>query len=52
MTDKYGFAGEIYIRLLYEEAPYYYVGIIDRSGGCNAFLMNAETGKILARRQS
>ena len=52
MTDKYGFSGEIYIRLLYEDAPYYYVGIINRNGGCDAFLMNAETGKILARRQS
>lgn len=52
MTDKYGFAGEIYIRLLYEDAPYYYVGVINRNGGCNAFLMNGETGKILAHRQS
>ena len=52
MTDKYGFAGEIYIRLLYEDAPYYYVGVIRRDGGCNAFLMNAETGKILAKRES
>ena len=52
MTDKYGFAGEIYIRLLYEDAPYYYVGVINRQGGCHAFLMNAETGKILAKRES
>lgn len=52
MTDKYGFAGEIYMRLLYEDAPYYYVGVINRNGGCHAFLMNGETGKILAHRQS
>ena len=52
MTDKYGFAGEIYIRLLYEDAPYYYIGIINRQGDCNAFLLNAETGKILARRNN
>ena len=52
MTDKYGFKGEIYLRLLYEDAPYYYVGIIDRQGNCTAFLMNAETGKILAQRQT
>ena len=52
MTDKYGFAGEIYLRLLYEDAPYYYVGISNRNGTCNAFLLNGETGKILARRQS
>ena len=52
MTDKYGFAGEIYLRLIYEDAPYYYVGIIERSGKTNAFLINAQTGKILAKRQS
>jgi hypothetical protein len=50
LTDKYGFAGEIYLRLIYEDAPYYYVGIIDRNGKVNAFLLNGETGKILAKR--
>ena len=49
LTDKYGFAGEIYIRLIYEDLPYYYVGVIDRNGKVNAFLMNAQTGKILAK---
>lgn len=52
LTDKHGFAGEIYLRLLFEGSPYYYIGVIDRNGNCNAFLMNAETGKILAHRQS
>ena len=52
MTDKYGFTGEIYIRLIYEDAPYYYVGIIDRNGGINAFLINATSGKILATRKT
>ena len=52
LTDQYGFAGEIYIRLIYEENPYYYVGIIDRNGNINAFLLNAQTGKILAKRTS
>jgi len=52
MTDKYGFTGEIYLRLIYEDAPYYYVGVIDRNGGINAFLINAQTGKILAKRKS
>ncbi len=51
LTDEYGFAGEIYLRLLYEDSPYYYVGIIDREGNIQAFLLNAETGKILARRE-
>ena len=52
LTDKYGFAGEIYIRLIYEENPYYYVGIIDKNGKINAFLLNAQTGKLLAKRIS
>lgn len=51
LTDDYGFAGEIYIRLLYEEALYYYVGVIDRNGKTQAFLLNAQTGRILAQRQ-
>ncbi len=50
MTDKYGFAGEIYLRLLYEGATYYYVGVIDRNGRIHAFLLNAESGKILATK--
>ena len=52
MTDKYGFTGEIRLRLLYEEHPYYYIGVIDRNGNSTAFLLNTETGKILAKRQS
>ena len=52
LTDKYGFSGEIYIRLIYEENPYYYVGIIDRNGKIYAFLLNATTGKILAKRET
>jgi hypothetical protein len=50
MNDKYGFNGEIYIRLIYEDSPYYYVGVIDRNGAVHAFLINAQTGKILAKR--
>lgn len=52
LTDKYGFAGEIHLRLLYEEAPYYYVGVTDRQGNVTAFLINAVSGQILAKRQS
>ena len=52
MTDKYGFAGEIYLRLIYEESPYYYVGIIERNGKVTALLLNAESGKILAKRKN
>ncbi len=44
------FLGELYIRLLYENAPYFYVGVVDRSGNITAFLMDGKTGKILAKR--
>lgn len=51
LTDKYGFAGEIYLRLLCEDTPYYYVGVIDKSGKCTAFLLSGKTGKVLAKRK-
>ena len=50
-TDEYGFIGEIYLRLIHEDAPYYYIGLIDRNGKIVAFFMNAETGKVLAKRE-
>ena len=43
---------ELHLRLLYEDAPYYYIGVVERSGRITAFLMDGETGKILAKRQS
>ena len=52
LTDDYGFAGEIYLRLLYEDSPYYYVGVMDRKANVTAFLLNGETGKILAKRNT
>ncbi len=52
LTDDFGFAGEIYLRLIHEDSAYYYIGVISREGKVNAFLMNAETGKILAKREN
>ena len=43
-------ACELYVRILYEDAPYFYVGVVDRKGTIHAFLLNGQTGKILARR--
>ena len=51
LTDSKGFAGEIYLRLNYEDAPYYYIGIIDREGTIFALLVDSESGKILAKRE-
>lgn len=46
------FCGEIYVRLLYEnEQCYYYIGLIDRDGGCYSLLADAVTGEIVATRE-
>jgi hypothetical protein len=51
-VDKYGFIGEIHVRLIYEENAYYYVGFIEKNGRTTAYLLNAENEKILAKRES
>ena len=51
LTSGKNFAGEIYVRLLYENKQcYYYVGIIDRTGNTYAILADAVSGGILATR--
>ena len=52
MTDQNGFLGEFYIRLLHESAPYYYVGIVDRESKIYSLLLDAKSGKILAKREN
>ncbi len=44
------FEGELYVRLLYEDAPFFYVGIVDRNGNVTALLLDGKTGKVLAKR--
>lgn len=51
LTDKKIFCGEIYVRLLYDNGCFYYVGVCDRNGKINAFLVDGEHGKIIANRQ-
>jgi hypothetical protein len=51
LTDKNEFWGEICLRLIYEDAPYYYVGITDRDGNTLALLVSGKDGLILARRE-
>lgn len=50
MSSGKEFLGELYVRILYEDAPYFYVGVVDRSGNITAFLLDGKTGKILAKR--
>ncbi len=45
------FAGEFRVRLLRREICYYYVGIVD-SARTLSLLLDAETGEVLARRES
>lgn len=51
-TKKKEFQGEIYIRLIFESEPYYYVGLVDREGKILSLLCDGKTGKILAKRES
>ena len=52
LTAEKNFDGELYVRILYEDAPYFYVGVVDKSGNITAFLLEAKTGKVLAKRHS
>ncbi|MCD8308986.1 MAG: hypothetical protein LUD19_03945 [Clostridia bacterium] len=48
LTENGIFCGEIYIRLLYDDKCYYYVGVCDRSGNIKAYLTDGETGRVIA----
>ena len=52
LSNKNGFDAELHVRLLYEEAPFYYVGVVEKSGKRTAFLLDAQTGKLLAKREA
>jgi hypothetical protein len=52
LSQKGIFCGEIYIRLLYDQGCFYYVGVTDRNGNTNAFLLDGETGRIIAERST
>ncbi len=52
LTENGGLACELYVRILYEDAPYFYVGVVDRKGTIHAFLLHGKTGEILAKRTS
>ena len=52
LTSNGAFAGEIFIRLLYDDGCFYYVGICNRERTVNAYLVDGENGKIIAVRQT
>lgn len=51
LTSENAFVGEIYLRLISEDAPYYYIGLIEKNGNIQAYLLHSENGKILAKRE-
>lgn len=48
LTDGTSFAGEIIIRLIYDEGCYYYVGVCNREAEMHAYLVNGADGRIIA----
>ena len=52
LTNDNLFAGEIYLRLICEDEPYYYVGLITKDGKTRSYLLTADTGKVLAKREN
>lgn len=51
LTDKKSFAGEIFVRLIYDEGCYYYVGVCDRDKNITAYLLDGGIGKVIATKQ-
>ncbi|MCD8372930.1 MAG: hypothetical protein LUD27_06495 [Clostridia bacterium] len=51
-TENGIFCGEIYIRLLFDERCYYYVGVCGRDKNIQAYLVNGETGRIIAEHST
>ncbi len=51
LTQNNLFNGEILIRLLYDDGCYYYVGVCDKDKNITAYLVDGESGKILAKKQ-
>lgn len=51
LTQNGLFDGEIFVRLLYDEGCYYYVGVCDKSKQVKAYLLEGERGIIIATKQ-
>lgn len=46
------FAGEIAVRLIYDDGCYYYIGVCDRNKNVKAYLVDGKDGRIIAERES
>ena len=52
LTEGGVFQGEFRVRLLRRNVNYYYVGIVSKSGATISLLLGAESGEVLARRET
>ncbi|MDE7083015.1 MAG: hypothetical protein K2O89_04860 [Clostridia bacterium] len=51
LTSNGLFDGEIFVRLLYDEGCYYYVGVCNKEKRITAFLIDGERGKVIAKKE-
>ena len=51
LTQKDIFLAEIFVRLLYDDGCYYYVGVCDRNKKISAYLVDGERGTIIATKE-
>lgn len=51
MTSNGLFDGEIFVRLLYDDGCYYYVGVCNKEKRITAFLIDGERGKVIAKKE-
>lgn len=51
LTSNNLFDGEIYVRLLYDDGCYYYVGVCDKQNNVSAYLLDGERGKVIATKK-
>ena len=51
LTNKDIFLGEIFVRLLFDDGCYYYVGVCDRDKKITAYLIDGERGNVIATKQ-
>ena len=51
LTNRDIFLAEIYVRLLYDDGCYYYVGVCDRNKKITAYLIDGERGTVIATKE-
>ena len=52
LTNGKNFMGELYVRLVYNEKCYYFIGVCTKEGLKNCFLLDACSGTVMAERNN